>query len=220
MSTAPLKHLVRINARSLPETTDPECEFKYIDIGSVGRGVLLEEPQRLNFATAPSRARRLLRTGDTIISTVRTYLRAVWPIHDPSFDLVASTGFAVLTPGSRLDARYLGWLAQSDLVVEEIVARSVGVSYPAINALEIGRLRVPAIPLDDQRAIADFLDAETARIDALIAKKRRLIAALRERRAVATLAGVSGDLTFPGAVRVEARVPWLSTCFYNYTHVT
>ena len=75
----PLKRLVRINERALPESTDPEREIRYVDISSVGRGKLVKEPERMSFSDAPSRARRLVRQGDTIVSTVRTYLRAVWP---------------------------------------------------------------------------------------------------------------------------------------------
>jgi type I restriction enzyme, S subunit len=81
-----------------------------------------------------------------------------------------------------MEPRYLGWLAQSDLVVEEIVSRSVGVSYPAINASEIGFIPVPFPTLEQQRAIADYLDAETARIDALIEKKAHLIDLVTTRR--------------------------------------
>lgn len=172
--TAPLGRVVKINARTLPETTDPGFEFRYIDIGSVGRGALIEEPQMLTFENSPSRARRILRPGDTIISTVRTYLRAVLPIRDDASDLIASTGFAVLSPGADLDDRFLSWYAQSDPFIEEVVARSVGVSYPAIAPTELARFPVPMPTLTQQRAIADFLDAETARIDALIENKRRM----------------------------------------------
>jgi type I restriction enzyme, S subunit len=204
----PLKHLVRINDRTLPETTDSGVELRYIDIGAVGRGVLLHEPEMLTFGEAPSRARRLVRSGDTIISTVRTYLRAVWPVEDPTSDLVVSTGFAVLTPGPEVNARYLGWLAQSDVVVEEVVARSVGVSYPAINAVDIGEVQVPLVSPAAQRAIADFLDAETARIDALITKKRQLMERLLDCRVVTTHAGVSGRLTSPDG-HANSSLPWL-----------
>lgn len=177
----PLKRLVRINERALPEDCEPDRKFRYVDIATVGRGVLVAEPQRTTFEQAPSRARRLVLPGDTILSTVRTYLRAVWPVDDPTDDLVVSTGFAVLTPGPDLDSRFLGWLAQSNVVVDEIVARSVGVSYPAINASDVGDVRVPCPPLATQRAIADFLDAETAGIDALIVKKRQLSEAVTAR---------------------------------------
>ncbi|MGI8794453.1 MAG: restriction endonuclease subunit S [Acidimicrobiales bacterium] len=176
----PLKHLAGINERALPDDTDPDRTFRYIDIASVGHGELAKEPDEVRFEDAPSRARRLLREGDTIVSTVRTYLRAVWPVDGPTDDLVASTGFAVLTPRG-IDSSYFSWWVQSDVFIEEVMARSAGVSYPAINALELGELMVRVPSLMDQRAIADFLDTETARIDALITKKRRLIAILHER---------------------------------------
>ena len=194
MKTVPLKRVVGINLQTLPETTEPGFEFRYVDIGAVGRGQLNSEPEATVFASAPSRARRLVRQGDTIISTVRTYLRAVWPVRASATDLVVSTGFAVLTPTRSIDSRYLGWLVQSDVVVEEVVARSVGVSYPAINPSEIGTVRVPLPPLARQRAIADYLDRETARIDALIEKKRRMIELLEEQTHAWSVRLVLGDL--------------------------
>ena len=123
-----LKYLVAINPRSLPEQSPVDLAIQYLDIGAVGRGVLVAEPEITTFGIAPSRARRLVSEGDTIVSTVRTYLRAVWPVRGDTNDLVVSTGFVVLSPGSLLDSRYLGWVAQSDVVIEEVVARSVGVS--------------------------------------------------------------------------------------------
>ena len=178
-----LKYLVDINSRDLDENTDPSFEFRYVDIGSVGRGILLEEPERMSFADAPSRARRLVQSGDTIVSTVRTYLRAIWPVQGETAEMVVSTGFAVLTPRPELDARYLGWIAQSDVVIDEIVARSVGVSYPAINGLEIGDVAVPVPPIPIQRNIADYLGAETARIDRLVEARRHQLRVLPERLA-------------------------------------
>ena len=134
----------------------------------------------MRFGVAPSRARRLVKDGDTIVSTVRTYLRAVWPIQGDTDDLVVSTGFAVLTP-TDVDPRYFSWWVLSDVFIEEVVACSVGVSYPAINASELGSLGVRVPPLGEQRAIADYLDTETSRIDTLITKKRRMIELLSEK---------------------------------------
>ena len=180
MRLVPLKTVARINEQVLPESTDPNHEFRYLDIGSVGTGRLVVDPQIMTFDDAPSRARRCVRPGDTLVSTVRTYLRAVWSAREGETGLVASTGFAVLTPRDDLDARYLGWYAQSSGFIEEIVSRSTGVSYPAINPGEIGALRIALPTMERQRAIADYLDAETARIDALIEKKERMVAEIRE----------------------------------------
>jgi type I restriction enzyme, S subunit len=67
----------------------------------VGRIV---EREQLTFGSAPSRARRIVRDGDVIVSTVRTYLRAIAPISDPDPGTVVSTGFAVVRPGDGLNA--------------------------------------------------------------------------------------------------------------------
>ncbi|MQA17362.1 MAG: restriction endonuclease subunit S, partial [Pseudonocardiaceae bacterium] len=78
-----------------------------------------------------------------------------------SEDLVASTGFAVLSPRDGINPSFLSWWLQSDPFIEEVVATSVGVSYPAINASDLGKFLVPVPTSVEQRAIADFLDAET-----------------------------------------------------------
>ena len=188
----PLKRLVRINGRTLPESSDPAREILYVDIGSVGRGRLVKEPERMRFSDAPSRARRLVRRGDTIVSTVRTYLRAVWPVSGSADDLVVSTGFAVLTP-TGVDPRYFSWWVLSDTFIEEVVARSVGVSYPAINASEIGDLLLRVPTLAEQRAIADYLDFETGLIDSIISKKRLMIELIRQRWRAEVMSTVYAD---------------------------
>jgi type I restriction enzyme S subunit len=169
----PLKYAASLNDDKLPESTDPNQEFRYLDIGSVGRGYLTAPPESLTFVAAPSRARRLVAPGDTIISTVRTYLRAVWAVEGSTDDLVVSTGFAVVRP-RKLDAGFLRWAVQADTFIEEVVGRSTGVSYPAINPGDLAMVPVHMPPADQQRRIADFLDSETARIDALIAAKQQM----------------------------------------------
>ena len=77
-----LKRVASVNDDSLPENCDPNFEFRYVDISAVGDGRLVAEPETLVFSAAPSRARRLTRSGDILVSTVRTYLRAVCPVDD------------------------------------------------------------------------------------------------------------------------------------------
>jgi type I restriction enzyme S subunit len=81
---------------------------------------------------------------------------------------VVSTGFAVFRP-ARIDARFLGYALEETHFVDRVVAASVGVSYPAVNASDIARLPISAPSPDIQRQIADYLDHETAEIDAFIA---------------------------------------------------
>lgn len=109
----PLKYWVDINGRSLVENTDPEYKFLYLDIGSVSTGYLIRPPERMRFGSAPSRARRIVCNGDTIISTVRTYLKAIYHVTEDEKDLIVSTGFAVLTPLVGVDAEYLSYVIQA-----------------------------------------------------------------------------------------------------------
>ena len=176
-----LKHVASINDENLSAREDPLRSITYVDIGSVDSTGEIIEMEEMVFEEAPSRARRLVREGDTIVSTVRTYLKAIAPICDPPADMIVSTGFAVIRPNS-IDPSFASWVLREHGFVEEIVARSTGVSYPAINASKIGDLPVPLPPLNEQRAIADFLDLETERVDALVAKNRLLIERLEEHR--------------------------------------
>jgi len=178
----PLKRWVRINASVLPDTTPADYEFRYIDIGTVGTGFLTREPPQLRFGNAPSRARRVLHMGDTIISTVRTYLKAVYYVDRDAEALVCSTGFAVLTPGPSTQPKYVSYLVQSNTFTDRVTAESVGTAYPAIAEGRLGSFYVPIPPLPEQTAIVEYLDAQTARLDAAMAAARREIELLREYR--------------------------------------
>ena len=177
-----LKQWVRINKAVLPETTDPQYEFRYLEIGAVDAGVVIDEPKKIRFAAAPSRARRIVRNGDTIVSTVRTYLKAVWFAEETNNDLICSTGFAVLTPGHGTAPKFVAYLVQSNSFTDRVTAESVGIAYPAIAESRLGSFHVCIPPLAEQAAIAAYLDRETARLDAAVARARRQIELMREYR--------------------------------------
>ena len=149
-----LKYSAKINARTLPESTNPEREIRYIDISSVSSAGRIEKVELMQFRNAPSRTRRVVRYGDTLVSMVRTYLRAVAPVPEEDTDLIASTGFAVVSPRqSVLYPQFLAYWLQSKPFVDEVCARSVGVSYPATNASEVGAIPSPLPPLPTQKNI-------------------------------------------------------------------
>ena len=179
----PLKRWVSINERVLPETTDPEYSFDYLDIGCVGTGRLVGKPSRITFGDAPSRARRIIQRGDTIISTVRTYLRAVWFVAEDVSDLVASTGFAVLSPREGVVPEYLGLTLQSDPFINRVTANSIGIAYPAIAETRLGTFHVAMPPdADEQRAIVKRVQDETATLTTWIERTQREIDLIREYR--------------------------------------
>ena len=202
-----LKYSTSINDETLPETTDPEYEILYIDIGSINPSSGIEQKELMLFENAPSRARRVVRHGDTIVSTVRTYLRAIAPVKNAERNLVVSTGFAVIRPRT-IDNDFLAFALRAPYFIDTVVSRSVGVSYPAINASEIGHIDIPIPAILEQQTIAAFLDCKTGRIDTLVAKKYRLIELLREKRSTMISHAVTKGID-PSVKLKPSGVDWL-----------
>ena len=194
-----LKYLATVNDEALPETTDPGMEIAYVDIGNVDSIQGITDIEVMVFEDAPSRARRVVRQGDVIVSTVRTYLRAVAQIENTYGDLIVSTGFAVIRP-HQMDYGYVAYGATAPYFVESVVAHSVGVSYPAINASELACLDIVFPPIEEQRAIAAFLDRETKKIDALVGRVRQAIDRLKELRMALISTAVTGKIDVRDAV--------------------
>ena len=205
---APLKIVASHNDDTLDEKTEPDLEILYVDISGVDalEGIKTKEP--MVYSAAPSRARRRVKHGDTIISTVRTYLRAITQVRNPEENLIVSTGFAVVRPRARLSPDYVGYVLSAGYFIEQVIARSTGVSYPAINASDLVRIPVAVPPLPEQTAIAEFLDQETAKIDGLVAEQRRLMALLKEKRQAVISHAVTKGLN-PHAPMKPSGIEWL-----------
>jgi type I restriction enzyme, S subunit len=191
----PLKFWASVNRRTLSQNTDPSYTFDYLDISTVATGYLVSKPERLRFENAPSRARRIVLQGDTLISTVRTYLKAIYFVDQEWLDLIASTGFAVLTPSPAIDARFFGFALQSKAFVDQVVANSIGVAYPAISETRLGSLALGLPPSrNEQVAVIEHLRAATADIDLVIEQTQREIALIQEFRSRVIADVVTGNL--------------------------
>ena len=204
----PLKHWVGINEKVLSEATDSDFGFDYLEIGAVSAGVLTDEPRRIRFGDAPSRARRVVSRGDTIVSTVRSYLKAVWFADETDTGLICSTGFAVLTPRQGTIPKYVGYLVQSSSFIDQMTAESVGIAYPAISKGKFSSSRVCIPPLAEQRAIVCYLDHVDRRIQRYIEAKEKLIALLQEARQAIIERAVTRGLD-PSVPLKASGVEWL-----------
>ncbi len=210
-----LKLLASINDEALSEETDPQYEMIYVDIGGVDNIQGIFEREEYLFETAPSRARRIVKDGDVIVSTVRTYLRAIAPIRAPERNLIVSTGFAVIRPGSKLDSQYASYALRATYFVENVVANSTGVSYPAIDASKLSTFSIALPDLMEQQRIVKFLDRETAKIDALIEKKERLIDLLQEKRTALITQAVTRGLNLFKALK-NSEIEWIGEIPSNW----
>ena len=176
-----LKHVTSCNSETLTDNTAKDLAINYVEIGDVSLEKGIESYESLLFSNAPSRAKRIVRKDDVIISTVRTYLKAITQIDRKYDGFIVSTGFAVLKP-KQINSKYLGYVVSSENFIDEVISQSVGVSYPAINSSVLINIDIP-IPLDlEQIFIASFLDHKTTQIDTLIEKKEQLVEKLTLKR--------------------------------------
>lgn len=203
-----LKFCASYNDEVLSEETDALEQIYCVEISDVSLVDGIQRITSMPFYQAPSRARRKVRSGDILISTVRTYLKAIAAVDSATDNLIASTGFCVVRPQCELDSSFAGWAVRSDEFVGEVVSRSVGVSYPAINASQLVNIAIPLPPMETQRRIAVFLDKKVAQIDALIAKKRTLLERLAERRQAIITQAITKGLD-PTAPMKDSGIEWL-----------
>ena len=147
------------------------------------------------------------------------------------FDGIVSPAYFVGRRVGVVDDRFMHHLLRSGPLIAEYAARSKGIrpSQWDLPWDEFASIKVRLPDVADQRAIADYLDAETARIDALIAKKARLVSVLGERseRAVDAIALPHGrpndrrnptDLPADGEIPTHWRVDSLGTLLRRITY--
>jgi len=189
-----LKYVATVNDDVLQENTDEDYLLQYIDIGNVNSSGSIQDPVAYRFKDVPSRARRRVRHGDIIVSCVRTYLQAIAHIKNPPANLVVSTGFAVVRSSQEfLNPNFAIFALRDPRFLAEIEKRSVGVSYPAINASDLADISISLPSLREQHALCAYLNRETTRLEALIREKQRVLGLLGEkRRALITRAVTRG----------------------------
>lgn len=190
-----LKYVADINLSSLPENTSPDYVLKYIDISNVGISGIISAPEEMPFQNAPSRARRIVKRNDTIISTVRTYLKALAFLEIPDDNLIVSTGFAVLTPKEeKVCPKYLYFSVLAEYFISKVEAQSTWVSYPAINASEIGVMSIALPTIAEQKRIIEHLEKEITYIEAMKEKIQHSIDLLQEYKTSLISHVVSGKI--------------------------
>ncbi len=151
---AKVKDVAAIN----PETITKEDDFKeirYIDISSVRTRELVEDTV-IGIDDAPSRAKRKVKDGDTIISTVRVYRKSYLYLENPSENTIVSTGFAVIRP-KNVDKKFLHYYLTSDRFINYLTIYSTGSAYPAVDPSLIGESDILLPSKSEQSAIGEIL---------------------------------------------------------------
>ncbi len=160
-----------INPDNLASNTSADFRLKYIDVATVDGPSTMLEPRSMCFGDAPSRARKKVKRGDILVSTVRPYLRSFCKVLSSEPNLVASTAFAVLRPKPPVDGDFLYQHVLGERFVEHLRPRMKGSNYPAVTAGDVGAYPFLLPPLHEQRRIAEILSS----VDEAISATRAVI---------------------------------------------
>jgi type I restriction enzyme S subunit len=184
-----------VAAKTVQRVPHEKDEFIYVDIGSIDRNLkIISEPQTLLGKDAPSRARKIINTGDILVSLTRPNLNAVALIEQEFDNQIASTGFEVIKP-ILVDSRYIFAIVRSNEFIDAISKKVQGALYPAAKSDDVRQYEFLLPPLAEQHQIAAKLDELMAQVDSIKTRLDTIPKILKRFRQSVLAAAVSGKLT-------------------------
>jgi type I restriction-modification system DNA methylase subunit len=123
-------------AELVDERADPrrwgDKQFNYIEISDIDSQTCVVYSNSIETSVAPSRARKIVKAGDVLVSTVRPERGTVGIVGPHQDGSVCTTGLAVLRP-TKIDALTLASLLKTEFVIAQLMRNNVGIAYPAID---------------------------------------------------------------------------------------
>ena len=157
----PLSDICEINAENKnPTLAFGDDEFIYIDISSVENGTgKVDFSNKIKGTDAPSRAKRAVKKGDILFSTVRPNLKAYGYVEREDCDCcIASTGFAVISAKNMVLSKYVYYMLYSEPVQAQLASMMGKGAYPSVNQKDISQIQIPLPPLSIQEDFVAELD--------------------------------------------------------------
>ncbi len=151
----------------------PADDFTYIDVSAIDNSAgIVAEPTILKANEAPSRARKIVKKGSVIYSTVRPYLKNICVVGENfSPEPIASTAFAIMHPYLDMESRFFFFYLRSPVFIRYVESVQTGIAYPAINDKQFFGGVIPLPPLAEQHRIVAKVDELMALCDKLEASQ-------------------------------------------------
>jgi type I restriction enzyme M protein len=156
-----LSDICEINAENKnPALAFGDDEFIYIDISSVENETgKVDFCHKIKGIDAPSRAKRAVKKGDILFSTVRPNLKAYGYVEREDCDCcVASTGFAVISAKSMVLSKYVYYMLYSEPVQAQLASMMGKGAYPSVNQKDVSQIQIPLPPLSVQEKVITEID--------------------------------------------------------------
>jgi len=133
-------------------------EINYIDIASVKGGQILELQKLTN--DFPSRAKRIVKKGDILYSSVRPNLKGYVYISDDIQNGIASTGFANIRVKEQntILSKYLYYIMISDYITDYLINKAKGAQYPAVSFDDFETIKIPIPSFERQKEIVEYCE--------------------------------------------------------------
>lgn len=189
---------VTLGRQRSPQHADGPHMMRYLRAANVKDGELdLSDVQSMNFNPS-EQAIFSLHPGDVLItegsgSLTSVGASAVWR-DELNGTVCFQNTLLRLRPRTGVDGRFLAWWARSAYVSGIFASIASGANIYHLSAERVRSLPIDLPPLKEQRRIADFLDAETTRLDALVSSIERQLELLAERRQTLITAAVTGHV--------------------------
>ena len=165
MEKIKLGDLCKPSGRQIKE--DKDTLIDYIDISAVDNETKkVTGYQTITFGESPSRARKVVKRGNILVSTVRPNLNAVALLEEDTPNVsVASTGFCVLESKDDVDPRFIFNFCKSKPFIDDMVSQATGASYPAVSDKIVRSALIPKYSYQEQQHISNVLDKLAGIID-------------------------------------------------------
>ena len=148
--------------------------FEYIEIGGISAdtGDILSE--KIEVSKAPSRATQIVHTGDLIFGMTRPYLKKFAIIDEKHNNCVCSSGFQVIQPSTEYNLDYILEIFKSNVCISQFKEAMTGALYPALNAGQLGNIKIPLPPLPVQNEIVEHINQIKAQVKDLRQQAKEL----------------------------------------------
>ena len=206
-----IKYLCRFAGGGTPDKGNPEYwngEIPWVSPKDMKSATVDDTEDHITTDGLESSAAKLVAPGAVLLVMRSGILRHSIPVAINRVSIALNQDMRALIPFPQVEARFLARLLEGHQQQLLNVWSKVGSTVESLESDLVGETEIAVPVLDQQRAIADYLDRETARLDALVAAKKRVLGLLAEKRRSLITRAVTRGLD-PHAPLRDSGIPWL-----------